>query len=126
MQPLGVFLVATHLIVGILNIVIARPLILRRIGPNRLYGFRTPKTLGDAQVWYDANEYSGKTLRTAGIATIVAGLLQFAVLLLLSLSRVADSPSFQVVYLFVGFLVIIIPTSWSVIESFRYLGRRTR
>ena len=126
MRTLGFFLVTTHLIVGILNIVIARPLILRRIGPNRLYGFRTPKTLGDTKVWYDANEYSGKALRTAGIVIIIAGLLQFAGFILFSLLRVADSPSFQVGYLIVGFLIIIIPTSWSVIESFRDLGRRTR
>ncbi|MBI2407755.1 MAG: SdpI family protein [Gemmatimonadetes bacterium] len=49
-----VFVCAGLLIAGA-----AVPLILRRIKPNRWYGFRTDKTLGDERVWYEANAYSG-------------------------------------------------------------------
>ena len=45
----------------------ALPMILRRDKPNRWYGFRTPKTLGDERVWYEANAYSGRLLFGLGV-----------------------------------------------------------
>ena len=32
------------------------PLILRMVPPNRLYGFRTKKTLSDSGLWYRADQ----------------------------------------------------------------------
>src|SRR5207249_11776864 len=34
--------------------VIAAPLALRLVAPNRLYGFRTPATLSNPELWYSA------------------------------------------------------------------------
>jgi hypothetical protein len=48
------------------------PLILGLIPPNRLYGVRTPKTLGDPRVWYAAN-------RRAGILLILSSLFYLGV-----------------------------------------------
>src|SRR5687768_10298483 len=55
---------------------ISIPLILRKVAPNRWYGFRTPSTLGDPAIWYPANEQSGKRLAGAGI-TILVGAIGF-------------------------------------------------
>jgi hypothetical protein len=57
-------------------IALSAPLIFRKIGPNRLYGFRTPSTLADRDLWYRVNASSGKRLAAAGV-TIVAGAVAF-------------------------------------------------
>jgi uncharacterized membrane protein len=45
---------------GVLISGMSVPLILRRVKPNRWYGFRTPRTLSDDRMWYEANAYSGR------------------------------------------------------------------
>ena len=35
------------------------PMILGKVGPNHMYGFRTPKTLRSPEVWYPANRAAG-------------------------------------------------------------------
>ena len=61
------FVSAALLIVGA-----SVPMILRRARPNRWYGFRTPKTLGDERVWYEANAYSGRLLCGLGVFLALA------------------------------------------------------
>jgi len=53
--------------VGVLFVVIAIPLIRRRIPPNGLYGLRVPATFADEWVWYEANARSGRDLLVLGI-----------------------------------------------------------
>jgi len=60
---------------GLLVIVFAIPLILRRVPPNGFYGLRVPATYRDEQVWYDANAASGRDLVVFGICSIAAALL---------------------------------------------------
>ncbi len=51
------------------------PLMLRKVPPNRLYGFRVPATLKDEQVWYEANAHSGLLMLLCGLASLgVTGL----------------------------------------------------
>lgn len=57
---------------GILNIVIALPLLQRRIGPNPWYGFRLPRTLNDPDRWYAVNAYAARYLLWGGVATLIA------------------------------------------------------
>lgn len=38
---------------------ISVPLILRKIPPNRFYGFRTPRTLADRTLWFRVNCFAG-------------------------------------------------------------------
>ena len=38
--------------IGLLLILVAIPLIRKKIKPNHLYGFRVPQTLNDPEVWY--------------------------------------------------------------------------
>jgi len=56
---------------GILLSVLAIPLILRRIPPNPLYGFRVQQTLENKELWYKMNVYSGKRLLAVGLVTVI-------------------------------------------------------
>ena len=67
--------VILYLFYGLLFMGISRPMILRRIKPNRLYGFRTRKTLSNPNIWYAANEYSGRKLFCAGVLITLFSLL---------------------------------------------------
>lgn len=52
------------------------PLFLRLVGMNSVYGLRTPHTLSSAEVWYNANAFTGWAFLFA--AVLSAGLLSFA------------------------------------------------
>jgi uncharacterized membrane protein len=51
---------------------LAIPLALRKVPRNGLYGFRTPKTLSDDGIWYEANAYFGQALLVSSLVTAVA------------------------------------------------------
>ena len=63
--------------IGILMILLAIPLTLRKVKPNIWYGFRTPKTLSDEGIWYEANEYAGKALLVASGIIVIAALVLY-------------------------------------------------
>jgi len=52
---------------SILLILLALPLIARKIKPNPFYGFRVRQTLDNPDVWYDINQYFAKRLLMVGI-----------------------------------------------------------
>ena len=56
--------------IGPVLIVLAIPLILRWIPPNRFCGFRTPSTCGNKSVWYDANALCGRHLLLLGLLMV--------------------------------------------------------
>lgn len=59
--------------VGLLLIAIAQPLVRREVKPNALYGLRVRATFADEEVWYEANEASGRDLvRVGGLQVAVA------------------------------------------------------
>jgi hypothetical protein len=51
---------------------ISVPMILRKIPPNPVYGFRTRLTLSKPEVWYPANAFSGWALLFAAALTLAA------------------------------------------------------
>ena len=53
---------------------ISVPLILGKIPPNGLYGFRVKKTMENPAIWYPVNVYSGKWLLVAGLCTVSAAI----------------------------------------------------
>jgi len=53
---------------------IALPLIARKIKPNLFYGFRIQQTLEDPKVWYQTNQYFAKRLFVVGIIEALAAL----------------------------------------------------
>jgi hypothetical protein len=57
---------------GLLLSVLSVPLILRRIPPNGLYGFRVKATLDDPDLWYAVNAYSGWRLLAGGLSAVAA------------------------------------------------------
>lgn len=65
---------------GLLTMAIARPLILRRVPPNQIYGVRFSATYADEWVWYEANEASGRDFLKWGAAQVAAAILPLAVL----------------------------------------------
>lgn len=59
---------------GILLILLAIPLLLKKIRPNPIYGVRVSKTLNDPRVWYAANAYAARWMLAAGAAIVAAAL----------------------------------------------------
>jgi hypothetical protein len=59
---------------GVLLILLAIPLILRKIPPNPLYGFRVQWTLNDPELWYSVNAYSGKWIALVGASSILGAI----------------------------------------------------
>jgi uncharacterized membrane protein len=56
---------------GILLSILSVPLILGRVPPNALYGFRVPSTLSDPSLWYQVNRYAGRRLLVVGVLAVV-------------------------------------------------------
>jgi uncharacterized membrane protein len=61
--------VLTYGIPGLIG-VLAIPMALGFVPPNRYYGFRTAKSMASADVWYRANRICGWCLVVAAIAAI--------------------------------------------------------
>ena len=59
---------------SVLLILLAVPLWMRMVPPNRFYGVRTRTTLGDEQRWYAVNASAGLDLFISGIV-LLAGIL---------------------------------------------------
>ena len=46
--------------------VLGFPLILKLVPPNRIYGFRTPRTVADRALWFRVNRFAGWAMLAAG------------------------------------------------------------
>jgi ABC-type Fe3+-siderophore transport system permease subunit len=57
---------------ALLLFIVAIPLILGVIPPNRLYGFRTKKTLSDDGVWSRVNRFAGIAIMLASVVYALA------------------------------------------------------
>ncbi len=112
MSPKLMF-VFTDLGVGLLWILLALPLIARRIPRNALYGFRTPKTLSSDDVWYPANAYMGRGLYHCGRLLIAMGLLLFVAQPWLSFGTVSA----------LSMAALLVPLVVTVVLSLAYLRR---
>lgn len=64
----------TILVVDVLSILISIPLVLRKIGPNVVCGYRTRATLSDPVLWYEANALFGRRLIAACTVSALAAL----------------------------------------------------
>jgi uncharacterized membrane protein len=62
----------TILGLSLVLILVAIPLALRKVRPNVVYGYRTRATLGDEDVWYEANAYFGRRLIVASLCGAAA------------------------------------------------------
>jgi hypothetical protein len=64
---------------GILLSALSAPLIMGKIPPNGLYGFRVKKTIENPDIWYPVNKYSGKWLLAAGLVVTLSAVCFFFV-----------------------------------------------
>lgn len=62
-------------LVGLLFIGLSIPLILKKVPPNWIYGYRTMKTLSNPIIWYEANHVFGKDFFISGLLTFIASLV---------------------------------------------------
>jgi uncharacterized membrane protein len=63
---------ALLLLTAVLLILLAVPLWMRMVPPNRFYGVRTRTTLGDEQRWYAVNASTGLDLLVSGLVLLLA------------------------------------------------------
>ena len=61
--------------VGLLLVLIAIPMLLRRVPPNAFYGLRVPATYADVWVWYEANALAGRDMVALGVLLTVLALV---------------------------------------------------
>ena len=64
----------TFSLIGLLFIGLSIPLLRRRVGPNACYGLRVPATLGDKEIWYEANAKSARDLLILGLLQLILAL----------------------------------------------------
>lgn len=62
------FLAGSIATLSFLVLIVGLPLAIRKVPPNAVYGFRTPKTMSSRAIWFDANAYAGKCMIVAAIA----------------------------------------------------------
>lgn len=62
---------------GLLIFLLAIPMILRRVPPNRMYGVRTKASFASEDDWYRINAIGGRYLAAAGIVILVVGIVGF-------------------------------------------------
>jgi len=65
-------MVALFVASGLLLSGLSIPMILKKVKPNGLYGFRVRKTLENPEIWYAVNSYSGKWLLGTGLVVVAA------------------------------------------------------
>jgi hypothetical protein len=58
------------LIDGFAILALSIPLMLEKVLPNGLYGFRVPKTLSNPEIWCAANMVAGRDLALSSLAII--------------------------------------------------------
>jgi hypothetical protein len=87
-EPISLFVPAA--LVGVLAV----PLALKLVPPNRIYGFRTAKTLASRDLWYRVNRIAGLTLILAAVAVMCV---------FVAVPQLASGRSFS------GVLVLIVP-----------------
>jgi uncharacterized membrane protein len=103
-------LLALYALSGLLIAGLSVPLILHKIPPNGLYGFRTPSTLTDPELWYKVNAYAGKRFLVVGLGMSIGTILLYF----------TSTPELEVFALScLGlFLALFL---WAMITSFLYL-----
>jgi uncharacterized membrane protein len=72
------FAVLIYGAMGLLVSALALPMMYDKIPPNSFYGFRTPRTLSDPNIWYPANRVAGRNLAVAGVIVATSALVVFA------------------------------------------------
>ena len=59
-----------YFIAGFVSFAVGVPFLRGWVPRNRLAGFRTPKTLSNDRVWYEANRVAGRDMLIAGLVVM--------------------------------------------------------
>jgi len=70
-------LLALYSFGGLLLAGLSVPLILHKIPPNGMYGFRLPATLDNPNLWYKANAYAGRRFLVVGLGTAMGAIILY-------------------------------------------------
>jgi uncharacterized membrane protein len=105
-------LVILYAIIGVVIALTAVPLMVNMVKPNRFYGFRSRRTLGDPEIWYAGNHYAGNLQFIAGIFTTM---FAFVLTLVSGMSLTTYSLTNMIVLLVV--LIIARMLSWRYVRS---------
>ena len=65
----------TVILCDVIFVILAVPLMLRKVGPNVVYGYRTRATMNDKTLWYEANAHFGRGLLIGSVISGVAALV---------------------------------------------------
>jgi uncharacterized membrane protein len=65
----------SYFIAGFFSFAVGVPFLRGWIPRNRLAGFRTPKTLSNDRVWYEANRVAGRDLMVAGVVIMATAVV---------------------------------------------------
>jgi len=108
--PMPLTVLLTILILDALFIVLAIPLILKKVPRNRFYGFRVKATLENDFVWYETNAYFGRGFFIASVlsACLIAGLFFFDLVAATDFTRASLA-------------VLIVPQLLVVLLTFRFI-----
>jgi uncharacterized membrane protein len=94
-------------------IVLSIPLILEKVPPNGLYGFRTRKTMSDTAIWYKANKFLGYSILLSSVLS----------LMVLALSDVLPGVLPQPVFIHYANMILIVPIMCALAASSIYLRK---
>lgn len=65
-------LLTLYVVSGLFVVLISIPLLLEKVPPNPVYGFRLSPALDDPKLWYATNKHSAKRLMCAGASAVIA------------------------------------------------------
>ncbi len=105
-----VSLLALYSFGGLLLAGLSVPLILQKIPPNGLYGFRIRSTLEDPQLWYRVNAYAGRRLLIVGLGAALS-----SIILYFTSGNSIDQYALSCLAIFLALFL------WAIISSFLYL-----
>jgi uncharacterized membrane protein len=118
---LNIGIESTLLLAPIIIIASAIPLLYNKIPPNNWYGFRTPKTYSDKEIWYKANRFMARDLLVVGVAHLVFTI--FFVLFTEINSNTPDNHLTTILWI-AGYLVILtVGTLIMFVRSLLYLKK---
>jgi len=103
-------LLALYSIGGLVLAGLSVPLILKKIPPNGLYGFRIPATINNPGLWYKVNTYTGWRLLIVGLATSVGSIILF-----FTVNSSVDAYALSCLGLFLALFC------WAIITSYLYM-----
>lgn len=107
-----IVLMIVFLFSGLLLAALSVPMIMGKISPNGLYGFRVKKTMDNPEIWYPVNAYSGKWLLAAGLVLSLAAL---AIYFIPGIS--IDTYAYSVLVVWLGIFTVALTASIRYLNS---------